>query len=186
MSISNLISLILSDLNRYKDTYKFRKDSKEFWKICLESFIFKSGFQAVLLYRIAHFFYKNGCIFPAWFITRINQFLTSAEIEFNAEVGEGLLIAHPSGIVIGRGSVIGNNCILYQGVTLGTKTLSDIKYPEIGDNVIIFSGAKVLGDIYVGNSCIIGTGTIVTKDVKDNRIVIGVNKIHGKNRVLQT
>jgi serine O-acetyltransferase len=178
LNIKELYNQIFYDLLRYEHTYKLRNDYKKFWKICLESLLFKSGFQATLLYRIAHFLYKNNLNYSAWFITRINQFLTSAEIEYNFEAGEGLLITHPAGIVIGRGSKVGNNCIIYQNVTLGAKDLHNIEYPKIGDNVIIFSGSKILGGIVIENNCIIGANAIVTKSINSENItVVGVNKI---------
>lgn len=171
-----LLATVLSDINRYKTTYLLRKQKFNFTKVVLESLMFKPGFQAVLLFRLANFLHRKNFTNIAWLFSRWNQFLTAAELEFNADIDDGLLIPHSSGIVIGRGSKVGKNAIIYNNVTLGTKNLHDIKFPVIGDNVIIFSGAKVLGDIRIGNNVVIGANTVVTQSIPDSSLVIG-NKI---------
>jgi serine O-acetyltransferase len=175
--LKELFKNIYSDLLRYKDTYKLRNDSKNFLLICLESFAFKPGFQSTFLYRIASFLHKKNLNYLAWGITRFNQFSTSAEIEYNAKIGPGLLITHPGGIVIGRGSKIGKNCTLYQNVTLGTKNWETVEYPEIEDNVVIFAGAAVLGGIRVQNNAVVGTNAVVTLPVLSGCVAVGHNKV---------
>ena len=172
MSLKVLLKIILSDLSRYKETYRIRRDSKNFALICLESFLFKSGFQAVFFFRLAHYFHKNNLGYLAWGITRFNQFLTSAEIEYNAEIGSGLFIAHPSGIVIGRGAKIGKNVNMYQGITIGTRNLKNIEFPTIADGVTLFAGSKILGDVFVGLKSIIGANALVVHDVLPSSIVL--------------
>lgn len=171
MALKVLLKTILSDLARYKETYRIRHDSKNFSLICLESILFKSGFQAVLLYRFAHYFHKNNLGYLAWAITRFNQFLTSAEIEYNAEIGSGFFIAHPAGIVVGRGAKIGKNVNMYQGVTIGTRNLKHIKFPTINNDVTLFAGSKILGDVVVGSESIIGANAIILQDLAPSSII---------------
>ncbi|MFA5132721.1 MAG: serine acetyltransferase [Candidatus Paceibacterota bacterium] len=167
-----LIRLVLSDLERYKDSYKAR-GSKFSKKAYLESFVFKPGFQAVLLYRVSHFLYKVGMNYAAWAVSRINQILTSAEIEFNAEFGPGLFIAHPSGIVVGRGSKVGKNCTMFQQVTLGVRSWEDMRYPAIGDGAVLFSGSKVLGGIRIGNNVTVGANAVVFDCAGNDMLCVG-------------
>ena len=168
-----LLRTILEDLQRYEETYRIRNEKKSLAKIALESVVFKPGFQAVLLYRVSNFFYKNGLGHLAWLTARINQALTSAEIEYNADIAPGLFIAHPAGIVIGRGSKVGRKVNLYQCVTLGTKDMNKIEYPTIEDHVTLFSGAQVLGNTRVGQYAVVGANSVVVTDVPAHALVAG-------------
>ena len=87
------------------------------------------------------------------------------------QIGSGLVLAHPQNIVIGQDVKIGNNCLIYQDVTIGQ---NHGIYPSIGDNVIIYPGAKVIGDVTVGNNVVIGANAVVTSDIQDNAIVAGI------------
>lgn len=93
------------------------------------------------------------------------------DISFEAKIGEDLKLPHPMNIVIGRGCTLGKKCTIYHGVTLGQ---NKDKFPRIGDNVIIYMGAKIVGDVVVGNNAIIGANAVVVKDVLENQIVAGV------------
>ena len=177
--IFEFLHTVWKDLSRYRDTYKVRGEKENITKIVVESLLFKSGFHAVLLYRIANTFYKLGFEKTAWFITRIEQALTGAEIEYNATIAPGLFIAHPAGIVIGRGSIVGSGANFYQGITLGTKTLNNIEFPILKDHVTVFAGAKVLGGIVVGGYSVIGANTVVLVDVPGDSVVAG-KKIYRK------
>lgn len=96
----------------------------------------------------------------------------------HSRIGKNLTIEHHQGIVIGRNAVLGDNCTLYQQVTLGQK---EGKFPTVGNNVLIYPGARIIGDIHIGNNVVIGTNAVVLKDVPDNCIVAGVPaKIIGK------
>lgn len=170
MKFTELIDLIKKDLERFYETFALRNLPFNKFKVYFESFIFKAGFQSVFLYRLSHWFYKNKLNYCAWFLTRINITLTGAEIEYNAEIGPGLFIAHPVGIVIGRGSKIGNHVSIFQGVTLGVKSWEEKhikKFPVIGNNCMLFSNAAILG-VSIGDNCIIGANSVVTKDIPDN------------------
>lgn len=100
-------------------------------------------------------------------------------IGLNSKIGKGIKMYHPMNIVIGDGSIIGNNCTIYQGVTLGQNKGG---YPTIKNNVIIYPGAKIIGNITIGNNAIIGANAVVVKDVADNQIVAGVPaRVVGEN-----
>jgi serine O-acetyltransferase len=133
------------------------------------------GFHAVLFHRIAHCFYRKGFILLPRLISQLNRFLTGVEIHPGAVIGEGLFIDHGMGVVIGETAEIGDNVTLYQGVTLGgTGKEKGKRHPTIGNNVVISTGAKVLGAITIGNSVKIGAGSVVLRNVPDNCTVVGV------------
>ena len=100
-----------------------------------------------------------------------------AEIEFNARIGAGMFIAHPGGIVVGRGTEIGSNVTLFQGVTFGVKSWhpEEIrKFPRVGNSCFFFSHAAVLGGVTIGDCCVIGAHSVVTQDMPDGTLAIGV------------
>ncbi len=172
-----LIKLIQSDLDRYAETYRLRGQKYSAAKIFWESLLFKSGFKAVLMHRIAHAFHEKGWTYIAWWLARSNQRRTGAEIEFNARIGPGLLITHPSGIVIGRGTVIGSGATLYQGVTFGVRswTADEIHaFPRIGDRCFFFAHAVVIGGIRIGDRAVIAANAVVSKDVPSGALAAGV------------
>lgn len=171
-----LKQLIKSDLDRYQETYRLRGDSYSKSKVFWESFFFKAGFQALFLYRVSHWFYQKGWIYLAWFLARLNIFLTGAEIEFNAEIGPWCLIAHPAGLVVGRGTVIGERATLFQGVSFGAKNWHPEtigRFPEVGANCFIFANAVVIGGIKIGDHCIIGANSVVSTDIPEDSLVVG-------------
>ncbi len=141
----------------------------------LEIFLLYSGFHAVVYYRIAHFFYKHGMKFIARLISQNARFLTGVEIHPGAKIGRGLLIDHGSGVVIGETAEIGNDCTIYQGVTLGG-TGKDVgkRHPTVGNNVLIGAGAKVLGPFTVGDDAKIAAGAVVLDTVPPNSTAVGV------------
>jgi serine O-acetyltransferase len=169
-------ALLRADLERYMDSFKQRGQKANRWRIILESFIFKAGFQAVFLHRSAHWLHQRRLNRLAWIVVRMNQFLTSAEFEFNAIIGPGLMLPHPAGIVIGRGSVIGSRSTLYQGVTLGASDWHSDRitaFPKVGHAVFIYAGAKIIGDITIGNNVVIGANSVVLQDIPDNALAVG-------------
>lgn len=98
-------------------------------------------------------------------------------IGINSQIGIGVQFPHPNGIIIGDGTEIGKNCVIYQQVTIGGKNIGDAKkrnYPTIGNDVIIFSGAKIIGNIKIGNNVVIGANSVVNKDVEASTIVGGI------------
>lgn len=141
----------------------------------LEIFLLYSGFHAVIYHRIAHFFYIRGMKFIARLISQNARFLTGVEIHPGAQIGRGLLIDHGAGVVIGETAVVGDNCTIYQGVTLGG-TGKDVgkRHPTIGNNVMIGSGAKVLGPFKVGDNSKIAAGAVVLNEIPPNSTAVGV------------
>ena len=144
----------------------------------LEILLLYSGVHAVLWYRISHFFYRIKFKFLARWIMTFTRFRTGIEIHPAAQIGKNLFIDHGMGVVIGETAVIGDNCTIYQGVTLGgTGKEHNKRHPTLGDNVIVGAGAKVLGNISIGNNVKIGANSVVLKDVPDNCTVVGVGRI---------
>lgn len=133
------------------------------------------GFHAILMHRIAHWFYQRGMVLIPRMISQFNRFLTGIEIHPGAKIGEGLFIDHGTGVVIGETAEIGDNVTLYQGVTLGgTGKEKGKRHPTVGSNVVVSSGAKVLGSLNIGDNVKIGAGSVVLRDVPDNCTVVGV------------
>ena len=133
------------------------------------------GIHALIYYRIAHLFYKARLFFIARFLSQIARFITGIEIHPGAKIGKCFFIDHGMGVVVGETSVIGDNVLLYQGVTLGGTGLEKGKrHPTIGNNVVIGAGAKILGNITIGDNSYIGANAVVIKDVPANSTVVGV------------
>lgn len=132
-------------------------------------------FRAVSAYRLANYLYKNGFLFAAKCIAYRAARKTGIEIHPGAEIGKGFFIDHGNGIVIGETCIIGDNVMLYQGVTLGgTGKESGKRHPTIKDNVLICAGAKILGSVTIGENSKIGAGTVVLHEVPENSTVVGV------------
>jgi serine O-acetyltransferase len=141
----------------------------------LEIILLYQGLHAMISYRIAHLFYKAHLFFIARALSQFARFMTGIEIHPGAQVGKGLFIDHGMGVVVGETAIIGDNVLLYQGVTLGGTGLEKGKrHPTIGNNVVIGGGAKVLGNITVGDNSYIGANAVVIKDVPPNSTVVGV------------
>jgi len=133
------------------------------------------GLHAIWLHRISHWFYKRGLILLPRMISNLARFLTGVEIHPGAIIGKGLFIDHGSGIVIGETAEIGHNVTLYQGVTLGgTGKEKGKRHPTVGDNVVVATGAKVLGSFKLGNNSKIGAGSVVLHEVPPNSTVVGI------------
>jgi serine O-acetyltransferase len=144
-------------------------------KSFLEVVLLYQGLHAIIYHRIAHFFYKIKLYFLARAISQFSRFLTGIEIHPGAKIGRGVFIDHGMGVVIGETAVVGDNVLLYQGVTLGGTGLEKGKrHPTVGNNVVIGAGAKVLGNITIGDNSYIGANAVVIKDVPPNSTVVGV------------
>ena len=133
------------------------------------------GFHAVAAHRFIHALHRTGLpLFPRWLST-LNRFFTGIEIHPNARIGRGFFIDHGMGVVIGETAEVGENCTLYQGVTLGGTSLSRGKrHPTLGNNVTVGVGAAVLGAITIGDNAKIGGGSVVVRDVPANATAVGV------------
>lgn len=140
----------------------------------LEVFLYPS-FKVIIRYRIAHYFYKKKHYLIARYISEKAKRKTGIEIHPGAEIGKGLFIDHGTGVVIGETAKIGDNVTIYQGVTLGgTGKEKGKRHPTIEDNVMISTGAKVLGSFVVGENSKIGAGSVVLKEVPKNSTVVGI------------
>lgn len=141
----------------------------------LEVLLLYPGLHAVLSHRLAHWFYNRKMFFIARAISQISRFFTGIEIHPGAKIGKGLFIDHGMGVVIGETTEIGDNCTIYQGVTLGgTGKDKGKRHPTIGNNVLIGSGAKVLGPFKVGDNSKIAANAVVLREVPPNSTVVGV------------
>ena len=141
----------------------------------LEVILAYPGFHARQFHRLAHTLYKLRVPVLPRLISHFSRFLTGIEIHPGAKIGEGLFIDHGMGVVIGETSEIGDNCHLYQGVTLGgTSTKREKRHPTLGNNTVVGAGAQVIGAIYVGENARIGAGSVVVTNVPANATVVGV------------
>ena len=141
----------------------------------IEVLLCYGGLHAIWLHRIAHALYVRGWVLIPRLISNFGRFLTGIEIHPGAKIGEGLFIDHGTGIVIGETAELGRNVTLYQGVTLGgTGKEKGKRHPTIGSNVVVASGAKVLGSFTVGDHAKIGAGSVVLKPVPAHATVVGI------------
>ena len=133
------------------------------------------GFHAVLFHRFAHMLYKCGLRFIPRLISQLTRFFTKIEIHPGATIGKGLLIDHGCGVVIGETTVIGDDCTIYQGVTLGG-TGKDIgkRHPTLGNNVMVGAGAKILGPFTVGDNSKIAANAVLLREVEPDSTCVGV------------
>lgn len=133
------------------------------------------GFHAILAHRVAHKLHRWGIPLVPRLISQISRFLTGIEIHPGAKIGRRFFIDHGMGVVIGETTEIGDDVLLYQGVTLGgTGNETGKRHPTLGNHVVVGTGAKVLGNIRVGDNVRIGAGSVVVRPVPDNSTVVGV------------
>ena len=139
----------------------------------LEILFLYPGPKAIFFHRIAHFLYSTELYFLARFVAEISRLLTGIELHPGATVGKRLVIDHGMGVVIGETAVIGDDCIIFHGVTLGGFKFDPVKrHPTIGNKVLIGTGAKILGPIHIGDNVKIGANAVVMKDVPSGCTVI--------------
>jgi serine O-acetyltransferase len=144
-------------------------------KSTVEILVCYSGLHALWFYRLDHWLWKHHLRLPARMLSQFARQLTGIEIHPAAQIGRRLFIDHGMGVVVGETAIIGDDVTMYQGVTLGgTGKEKGKRHPTIGSEVVIGSGAKVLGDIRVGDRCRIGAGSVVLRDVPDDSTVVGV------------
>ncbi len=148
-----------------------------------EVLLCSSGLHAIIFYRIAHYLWQKNFKLLARMLSQVARFFTAIEIHPAAKIGKCFFIDHGFGVVIGETTVIGNNVKVYQNVTLGgTGKDKGKRHPNIGDNVIIGSGAQVLGPINIGNYVKIGSNSVVLKDVPNNQTAVGIPAHHFANK----
>jgi serine O-acetyltransferase len=151
----------------------FREDPAA--KSVLEIVLCYPGFHAILLHRFSHELYRAGIPLLPRVISQFTRFLTGIEIHPGARIGRRFFIDHGSGVVIGETTEIGDDVLLYQGVTLGgTGNEKGKRHPTLGNHVVVGTGAKVLGGIRIGDNVKIGAGSVVVHPVPDNSTVVGI------------
>lgn len=163
-----MFSRIKSDINAIRERDPAARSA-------FEVFFMYSGFHAVCWHRLAHWLYRRHHFISARFISQFCRFCTGIEIHPGATIGRGLFIDHGMGVVIGETTEIGDNCTLYQGVTLGgTGKEVGKRHPTLGNNVMVGSGAKILGPFTVGDNSKIAAGAVVLSEVPPNSTCVGV------------
>lgn len=146
---------------------------------CLEVLLYPS-FWVMLFYRIAHYLYMRKFYFLARLISQFGRKKTGVEIHPGSSIGNDFFIDHGAGVVIGETTIIGDNVTIFHGVTLGGLGGVGKRHPTIGNNVLIGSGAKVLGNIVIGDNAKIGANAVVLHDVAPNSTVVGVPGVRVK------
>ncbi|BAY24762.1 serine O-acetyltransferase [Calothrix sp. NIES-2100] len=143
------------------------------------------GLQALLFHRLAHRLHKTGIPFLPRFISHLSRFFTGIEIHPGAVIGKGVFIDHGMGVVIGETAIVGDYALIYQGVTLGgTGKETGKRHPTIGSHVVVGAGAKVLGNIQIGDRVRVGAGSVVLRDVPSDTTVVGIpGRITRQNNV---
>lgn len=165
---AGLLSLFKSDIEAI-----LQRDPAARTKI--EAVLAYPGLHAVWLHRLAHHLWSHGSKLTARLLSNISRRLTGIEIHPAARIGQGLFIDHGMGVVIGETAIVGNDVTLYHGVTLGGTSLDKKKrHPTVGDRVTIGAGAKILGDILIGDDSRIGANAVVVKNVPPNSVVVGI------------
>ncbi|MCQ2426889.1 MAG: serine O-acetyltransferase [Clostridia bacterium] len=141
----------------------------------IEVLLLYSGVHAILAYRVAHKLYKSRHFLSARAVSQLARFFTGIEIHPGATIGKGLFIDHGAGVVIGETAEIGDNCTLYQGVTLGgTGKDTGKRHPTLGNNVMVGAGAKVLGPFKIGDNSKIAAGAVVLHEIPENCTAVGI------------
>lgn len=173
-----LLSIVVAYLLIYilfMDEIKTVKERDPAAKSAVEVLLLYPGLHALVMYRLAHELWKmNVPIVPRW-LSQLARFFTGIEIHPGATIGKRFFIDHGMGVVIGETAVIGDNVLLYQGATLGgTGKETGKRHPTVGNNVVVGAGAKVLGNITIGDGSYIGANAVVIKDVPPNATVVGI------------
>lgn len=141
----------------------------------LEVLFLYQGVHALIWHRFAHWFYNRRMFFIARLISQFARFFTQIEIHPGAQMGRGILIDHGSGVVIGETTVVGDDCTIYQGVTLGGVGLNKGKrHPTLGNNVTVGAGAKILGAFEVGDNCKIAANAVLLKPLDHDTTAVGI------------
>lgn len=165
--------------NLRQDVARLRESkSKPFPWYVIESLLFENGFQAVVLYRIAHWFKRLGIPVFGPFFGRLSLFLTGVDIAPAAEIGPGLRISHGTGIVIGHRARLGAGATLLHNVTLGGRSAKrPDEMPMIGDHVFLGAGSSILGAVEIGDHVFVGSGAMVMEDVPAHSKVVATGGI---------
>ena len=162
-------------LKTFRSDIKIIKERDPAARGILEIFLCYPGFQSIVIHRLTHKLWKLKLPLIPRILSQLNRLFTGIEIHPGAKIGKKVFIDHGMGVVIGETAEIGNNCLLYQGVTLGgTGKSSGKRHPTLMENVVVGAGAKVLGSIVIGSNTRIGAGSVVVRDVEENSTVVGI------------
>lgn len=172
---SKIRRLVLACYREISEDIAVIKDRDPAAKNDAEILLLYSGLHALLAYRLSHMLQENGFTFLARTVSQLAKAVTGIEIHPGAKIGKGLFIDHGTGVVIGETAEIGDNCTLYQGVTLGgTGKHAGKRHPTLGNNVMVGSGAKVLGPFKVGDNAKIAANAVVLEPVPENSTAVGI------------
>ena len=166
------------------DTARSIKKRDPAAKSLLEVILLYQGLHALFFYRIAHFFYNLHLYLIARFISQTARFLTLIEINPGAQIGRRLFIDHGNGVVIGETARIGDDCLIYHGVTLGGTASEGCRHPHLGNNVLVGAHAQLIGPIVIGDNVKIGTQALVMADVPANTTLVGLHTSGPKSACL--
>ena len=173
--IKGASSTLKKGVERVREEVKTVRERDPAAKSDLEVLTLYSGVHAMIAYRLAHALNNKGLELPARAISQGAKFLTGIEIHPAAQIGRNLFIDHGTGVVIGETSIIGDDCTIYQGATLGgTGKETGKRHPTVGNGVMIGSGAKVLGPVKIGDHSKIAAGAVVLKDIPDHCTAVGI------------
>lgn len=163
-----MLDTVRQDLRRFAEIKGLPR-----WRALVEGLLFDNGFQAVVLYRVAHAFRSRGIPFLGPFFGRLSLFLTGVDIAPAAVIGPGLYVAHGVGLVVGGGVRVGERAFFLGGVNVGAPSQARLaEMPELGDDVFLGAGARVLGRIRLGDRVVVGANAVVTRDVPDDAKVV--------------
>ncbi len=178
----SIFSTIRDDINSI-----FERDPAA--RSIMEIFFCYPGFHAMRFFRISHWFWARKMFFTGRFISQMGRFFTGIEIHPGTTIGRRFFIDHGMGVVIGETAEIGDNVTLYHGVTLGGTTWKKVKrHPTIGNNVVVGTGAKILGPVKIGDNTRIGANSVVVSEIPSNSIVVGIPgkvvfRVEGEKRI---
>lgn len=170
-----MLNVIKRGFSKVKEDIKVIYENDPAAKNLLEVILCYPGLHALVAYRFAHRLYKWNIPLVPRVISYLTRIITGIEIHPGAEIGRRFFIDHGEGVVIGETTIIGDDVLIYQQVTLGgTGKESGKRHPTLGNNVIVGAGAKVLGNITIGDNVRIGAGSVVVEDVPEHSTVVGI------------
>lgn len=170
-----MLNVIKRGISKVKEDIKVIYENDPAAKNLLEVILCYPGLHALVAYRFAHRLYKWNIPLVPRVISYLTRIITGIEIHPGAEIGRRFFIDHGEGVVIGETTIIGDDVLIYQQVTLGgTGKESGKRHPTLGNNVIVGAGAKVLGNITIGDNVRIGAGSVVVEDVPEHSTVVGI------------
>lgn len=153
---------------------------------CIEIILLYPHIKALIMHRLSHWYWKHNLYFLARLNSTLARNWTGIEIHPGATIGRGLVIDHGMGVVIGETAIIGDDCVIYHGVTLGGTGKQHAKrHPTIGNRVFVGAGAKLLGNITIGDDTKVGANAVVLKDCPANSVLVGIPAINKAKQIMK-